>query len=146
MSKLTLLDSLQKRCLFLKHVVGELGLKEVNVIHGRAEEKGQDKKYREKFDGAMARAVTQLPVLAEYCLPLVRVGGLFISFKGPGVKEEIAAAEEAVFLLGGRFKKVEFYQLPVLGDQRSLVVIEKVAVSPEKYPRRPGVPEKKPLV
>lgn len=144
--KVTLLDSLRKRCGFLKEVIGELGLTEVNVIHGRAEDKGNDPILREKFQYAAARAVTRLPVLAEYCLPFVKMGGYFLAFKGPGVDEELAEAQKAIKCLGGRVKEVERFNLPISGEERTLVVVEKIGSTPARFPRKAGTPEKKPIL
>lgn len=142
---LTLLDSLQKRCNFLQNVVDELKLKDVQVIHGRAEEKGQDKKLREKFNIAFARAVTNLPVLVEYCLPFVKVGGFFVSLKGPDVNQEIADAKNALKILGGKIVDIKQFKLPIIEDPRSLIIIEKTSPTPKNYPRKAGLPAKKPL-
>ncbi|NMA15233.1 MAG: 16S rRNA (guanine(527)-N(7))-methyltransferase RsmG [Clostridia bacterium] len=142
----TLLDSLQKRCDFLLQLVSKLNLTGIQVVHGRAEEKGQDILMREEFDFAIARAVTQLPVLVEYCLPFVKKGGLFFAFKGPGVEKELESAQKAISLLGGLVREVKKYRLPVSGEERSLVIIEKENNTDKRYPRRPGIPGKKPLI
>jgi 16S rRNA (guanine527-N7)-methyltransferase len=143
--KLVLLDSLQKRTHFLQAIVEQLSLSNVTVVHGRAEEMGRDAKYRESFDIALSRAVAPLNILVEFCLPFVRIGGYFLSLKGPEVQEEIMQAQIAISALGGSLKRTSSFSLPVSGDPRSLVLIEKIKDTPEKYPRRPGIPEKKPL-
>lgn len=143
--KLTLIDSLAKRIGFLRDVVEKLGLTNVELVHARAEDAGKDKRYREKFDVAVARAVSQLNVLAEYCLPFVKVGGTFVAAKGPNVGREIEIAGKAFSLLGGVKTKVINTALPESGDQRSIVVIRKVSPTPSAFPRKAGLPEKKPL-
>lgn len=142
----TLLDSLQKRCRFLNELIRELGLSGIEAVHGRAEEKGQDPLMREEFDFAVARAVTKLPVLVEYCLPFVKEGGIFIAFKGPGVNDETKSAQKAITLLGGRLIENKIFTLPVSKEERSLVLIGKKESTEKIYPRRPGIPEKKPLL
>lgn len=142
---LVLLDSLQKRTHFLEAVVDELSLSSVTVIHGRAEEVGREAKYRELFDIAVSRAVAPLSILCEYCLPLVRVGGYFIPMKGPDIVTELADAQAAISLLGGKNHGARTFSLPVSGDARSLVFIEKQAHTPAKYPRKAGTPKKEPL-
>jgi len=144
--RLTLLDSLAKRCQFLHTVVSSLALKETSVVHGRAEEKGKEPAFREQFFLATARAVSSLPVLAEYCLPFLRVGGIFFALKGPEVEEEVKKGAKAVAALGGKLREIKHYRLPSSGDRRSLVIMEKVSPTPAKYPRKPGMPEKKPLL
>ena len=130
---LTLLDSLQKRLGFLSALCGELGV-EAELVHARAEEAGRDPRYRERFDAATSRAVAGLNLLAEYCLPLLRVGGLLLALKGSAGREEAAAGERAVALCGGRIREIRDYALPT-GDPRTLIVVEKVSPTPKKYPR-----------
>ncbi|MGI6685420.1 MAG: 16S rRNA (guanine(527)-N(7))-methyltransferase RsmG [Bacillota bacterium] len=144
--KLGLLDSLEKRCRFLENIVSALELNQVDVIHGRAEDLGKDPAYREQFSFVTARAVTALPVLAEYCLPFVKIGGYFLALKGPEIDEEVNKGEKAVQTMGGRIQEIKFYQLPLLGDARSLIIIKKVISTPDKYPRKTGVPTKKPIL
>lgn len=139
--KMTLLDSLNKRIEFLKEAANITG-SEFTCIHARAEEGGRNVKLREKFDFAVARAVASLPVLAEYCLPYVKVGGFFLAMKGPN--EDISAGEIAVNLLGGKIEKIVHYELPC-GDKRTLAVIHKTSATPGKYPRNGGQIAKKPL-
>ena len=142
---ITLLDSLGKRVNFLKEVIGALGLEGIEAIHGRAEDYAKPNMLREQFDVCVSRAVANLSSLSEYCIPYVKVGGLFISYKSEKLAEEKAAAEHAVSLLGGEFlEQVEFY-LPNSDIYRNLVVIKKGKCTPKKYPRKAGVPTKEPL-
>jgi 16S rRNA (guanine527-N7)-methyltransferase len=143
--KLTLLDSLEKRCRFLAQVVKELGLEKVDIIHGRAEDWGRNPNLREKFSKVTARAVTNLPVLAEYCLPFLKVGGLFLALKGPDVQVEAENAKNAIKILGGVMEEIKYYRLPLLQDARSLVIVKKISSTPEKYPRKAGIPVKNPI-
>lgn len=142
--KITLLDSLAKRLKFLETLTGELGLQNIVRIHARAEDGGRDKKLREQFDFVTARAVARLNVLAEFCLPLVKVGGRFIAMKGEAA-EEIREAEQAIALLGGRIAGIKDIKLPNLADRRTLVIIEKIKTTPNKYPRKAGMAAKEPL-
>lgn len=142
---ITLLDSLGKRVNFLKEVIGALGLEGIEPIHGRAEDYAKPNMLREQFDVCVSRAVANLSSLSEYCIPYVKVGGLFISYKSEKLAEEKAAAEHAVSLLGGEFlEQVEFF-LPNSDIYRNLVVIKKGKCTPKKYPRKAGVPTKEPL-
>jgi len=143
--RLTLLESVGKKTDFLKHVVERLGLDGVEVLRGRAEEFGRKPAHRERYDIALARALAELPVLVEYALPFCRVGGVFIAQKGAEIEEEIEAAQKAMATLGGRLRQVIEVQLPTLGRPRHLIVMEKVAPTPAKYPRRPGIPAKRPI-
>lgn len=143
--RLTLLEATGKKVLFLEHIVGELGLREVEIVKGRAEELGRQSAHREGYAVAMARAVAQLPVLLEYALPLLKVGGIFVAQKGVDIEDEVEAAQSAMKILGGRMKEVRPVHLPGLEATRHLVVAEKVAPTPQKYPRRTGVPAKRPL-
>lgn len=143
--KLTLLDSLNKRVEFLKEVSQELGLEDVNFVHGRAEECGQEETHREQYDYAVARAVASLNVLVEYCLPFVKVGGYFICQKGPQLKEEIQNSQNAITVLGGKVVEQKEITLPFSDITHSLLVIEKIKQTPTKYPRKPGTPSKKPI-
>ena len=142
---ITLLDSLGKRVNFLMEVIGALGLEGIEAIHGRAEDYAKPNMLREQFDVCVSRAVANLSSLSEYCIPYVKVGGLFISYKSEKLAEEKAAAEHAVSLLGGEFlEQVEFF-LPNSDIYRNLVVIKKGKCTPKKYPRKAGVPTKEPL-
>ena len=144
-AQITLADSLQKRCGFLCDVQSELNLQNIQVIHGRAEEIGHDPAQRESFDIVVSRAVADLRVLCEYCLPLVSPGGLFAAWKGPDVQEETENAGSAIALLGGENVKIYSYTLPDSAGERSMVFISKTTKTPEKYPRRAGIPTKRPL-
>ena len=140
---LTLLDSLKKRFLFLEDVLNKLNLT-AEFIQGRAEDFGQDIDYRETFDLAVSRAVAQLNTLSEYCLPFVRLSGKFVAFKGSNT-EEITSATHAIQTLGGKLIKAHTFELPFDGGARTLVEIEKVQPTPEKYPRNNGRIKAKPL-
>ncbi len=144
--EVTLIDSLGKRVKFLRQVIGELGLKGIEAHHARAEDVGRQRAFRERFDVVVARAVSRLSVLTEYCLPLVKIGGCFIAAKGPAVTGEVEEAEYAIELLGGRIASVDYTSLPYIDDTRSFVVIKKVQTTPVVYPRKAGTPEKKPLI
>ncbi|XP_020090122.1 uncharacterized protein LOC109711480 [Ananas comosus] len=143
--KFTLLESMQKRCLFLDHVAGLTGLSNVNIVRERAENAGQSVDFREVYDVAVARAVAELRILAEYCLPLVRVGGLFVAAKGYDPQEEIRNAQNAIRLLGGSV--IRLCDVASLGPfgQRTAVICLKDRATPRKYPRHPGIPSKMPL-
>lgn len=142
--KVILVDSLNKRVNFLKTVVQELGLENVTVLHGRAEDFGQDSQMREHFDYATARAVAKTAVLAEYTLPFVRLGGQLLVMKGSAGEEELQAGQKALKVLGGQLKDSFDFQL-ANGDPRVIQVIDKVEKTPKKYPRQAGTPSKKPL-
>ena len=131
----TLLDSLNKRINFLNNVIAELNLTNIEAIHGRAEDFARKPEYREKFDIATARAVANLKVLAEYCLPYVKVGGKFIALKSSTCENEIADAKEMIKILGGKIKEVIDYKIN--DNERKLIIIEKVSQTPNKYPRNP---------
>ena len=140
-----LLDSTQKKIKFLEEVIQELNLKNIKAYHGRAEEMGRDIVFREKYDIAISRAVASLDTLTEYALPFVKVGGHFISMKGPDVEEELEGGKNAIKILGGKIKSVEKFKLPNTDIIHSLVIIEKIKGTPTKYPRAGGKPRKKPL-
>ena len=141
----TLVDSLNKRLIFLDEVINKLNLKNIKTVHSRAEEFGQNKNYREKFDVATSRAVANLSVLVEYLLPLVKVGGKCICMKGSDIQDELENSKEAIKTLGGQIEKVEEFTLPESDIKRNIVVIRKIKKTPNKYPRKPGVPSKNPL-
>lgn len=141
--KITLLDSLNKRIKFLETLSDELSL-EAECIHGRAEELGHKDGYRENFDIATARAVAALPILCEYCLPFVKVGGYFIALKGGNSEDEISDAKNAIKILGGKIDRIIDYSLPN-GDKRALIAIKKISQTASKYPRNKGQMTKKPL-
>ena len=142
--KLTLLDSLQKRFLFLTDLLNKLDL-EATFLQGRAEEYGKDDKLRESFDFAVSRAVAQLNTLSEYCLPFVRLSGSFVAFKGGSCEDEIHSANRAIQILGGKLIKAHTFDLPMNGGSRTLAEIEKVQPTPDKYPRSNGKIKSKPL-
>lgn len=143
--EVTLLDSLNKRIIFLEAVVRELGLSKVETVHGRAEDLARQKAFRETFDLCVSRAVANLSTLSEYCLPFVKAGGKFISYKSEKIVEEIENSEKAIRILGGQIdRQVEFY-LPESDIYRNLFVIKKVKETAAKYPRKAGVPGKNPL-
>ena len=143
--KITLLDSLNKRIRFLQAVTEELGLEEVETLHGRAEDFAKDSVYREKYQLCVSRAVANLAVLSEYCIPYVMPGGKFVSYKSGEIEEELNQSEKAVRLLGGKAANTEKFCLPGSDIRRSLVLIEKVKQTPKKFPRKAGLPAKEPL-
>ncbi len=143
--RLTLVESIAKKAHFLETAVTELGLSNVTVIAERAEVLGRDDRYREQFDWVMARAVAQMRVLAEYLLPLCRVGGHVLAQKGQNAAAEVEAAANAVRTLGGELAQLHPIKLPQRDEIHYLVVIKKTAVTPAKYPRRTGMPAKRPL-
>ena len=140
-----LLDSLKKRVNFLEETFKMLKLENITAIHGRAEEYAKNKQYRETYDLCVSRAVSNLATLSEYCLPYVKTGGYFISYKSGTVQEEVEQAQKAVKILGGKIQDVVYFQLPDSEIQRSLVVIEKIKATPGRYPRKAGTPLKEPL-
>lgn len=144
--QLTLVESVSKKLEFCQLVVQALDLEGVQFSHERAEKVGQDPQHREKFDLAVARAVANLPVLVEYLLPLVRRGGLMIAMKGESAPAEAHSAEYAIQLLGGRLRKLLPVTLPGVAEERYLVLVDKQASTPEGYPRRTGIPNKRPLL
>ena len=143
--RLTLLEATRKKVAFLQHIVRVLELEDVEVVHGRAETLGRDSSRRERYDWALARAVAEMPTLAEYLLPLVRVGGAALAQKGEGAAAEVQGAEAAIKTLGGRVRQLVPVELRGLAETRYLVVVDKLAATPDKYPRRPGVPRKSPI-
>ncbi|MBQ9168465.1 MAG: 16S rRNA (guanine(527)-N(7))-methyltransferase RsmG [Oscillospiraceae bacterium] len=143
---LCLLDSLMKRIRFLEETAESLSLKKVTCVHGRAEEAARNKNCREAFDLCVSRAVSNLATLAEYCLPFVKPGGYFVSYKSGDVQEEVEKAEKAISILGGRLEKTEFFCLPGSDIDRSLLFIKKVKKTPAAYPRKAGTPQKVPIM
>lgn len=141
----TLLDSLNKRIIFLNEVISSLKLNKIEAVHGRAEELSLNPKYREKFDICVSRAVASLNTLSEYCIPFVKVGGYFISMKGPDIEEELNNSENAILTLGGRVVDKKLITIPESDITHSLVIIEKIKPTPTKYPRGGGKPRKNPL-
>lgn len=142
---LTLIESTHKKAVFLEHITRLLRLDRVQVIASRAEEVGQSPNTREQYDLVLARAVASMNVLAEYCLPLLNMGGRWIAQKGEGIEAELDAARNALTLLGGKVAALKSYKLSLVDETRYLVAVDKVAATPRQYPRRPGVPSKKPL-
>lgn len=144
-TQLVLMDSLNKRVRFLDEVIEKLNLDNIMTIHGRAEDYGREKAYRETFDICTSRAVARLSTLSEYCIPFVKVGGSFISYKSGNLAEELNEAERAINILGGRLIDTEEFDLPNTDIRRSLILIEKTMNTPNKYPRLAGKPSKEPL-
>lgn len=142
---LTALDALNKRINFLDTVSEELGLEDVECIHSRAEDGAKDEELREQFDFCVSRAVADLTVLAEYCLPFVKVGGQFISLKGPSISQEIEKAKAGIEILGGEIVEVRDVKIPYSDLAHNLVIINKVKTTPLKYPRKPSKIKKRPL-
>jgi len=143
--KVTLLDSLNKRIKFLDEVILQLGLVQVDTIHGRAEDFAKPDKLREKYDICVSRAVANLSTLSEYCLPFVKIGGCFVSYKSEKISDEANEANNAIQLLGGKVKEQKEFYLPDSDIYRNLFVIEKIKNTPKKYPRKAGMPAKEPL-
>jgi 16S rRNA (guanine527-N7)-methyltransferase len=144
-TKVTLVESVGKKAMFCQHIVRLLGLDSVDVIKARAEDLGQMREHREGYDWGVARAVANLRVLSEYLLPLVQVGGKMLAQKGESGPAEVHAAESAIKLLGGEVRQLIPVTLPGVVEERHLVLVDKVAATPPGYPRKPGVPAKKPL-
>ncbi len=143
--KVTLVDSLNKRINFLNIVKEYIELDNVNTVHGRAEEVGQNEKYREKFDYAVSRAVAPINVLLEYMLPLVKVGGYCLCMKGPKVIDEMQGIENVAEKLGGKYIKLEELEIPGEESRKNVIIIKKVESTNKKYPRKPGTPANQPL-
>ena len=141
----TLIDSLNKRIKFLQEVVDCIGLDNVTLVHARAEEAGRNKIYREQFDLVVSRAVANIATLSEYCLPLVKIGGYFISFKSGDINNEIELSGKAINKLGGKLEKPIFFSLPDTDISRSFLIIDKEKNTPKVYPRKAGTPSKEPL-
>ena len=143
--KITLLDSLNKRIKFLNEVIDQLQLQDIETIHGRAEDFAKQKEYRESYDLCVSRAVANLSTLSEYCLPYVKIGGLFIPYKSGEIEEELNNSEKAVKILGGSIKDVVKFELPGTDIKRSFIKMEKKKHTAKKYPRKAGLPAKEPL-
>lgn len=143
--QITLLDSLNKRIKFLNEVISQLGLRKIEAIHGRAEDYGRDKEYRETYDFCVSRAVANLATLSEYCMPYVKIGGAFVPYKSGKLEEELVQAKGAVKLLGGKVEDVIAFTLPKADADRTFVVIRKMEGTSKKYPRKAGLPSKEPL-
>jgi len=144
--KLALLEATAKKAGFLHHIRDKLGLDNVEIIVGRAEEVAREPEYREGFDLVLSRAVAPLPALVELALPFCTVGGGFIAQKKGGINEEVTRAEMAIVTLGGRLKEIKRVKLSQFTDERYLIVIDKISPTPAKYPRRPGIPAKRPIL
>ena len=143
--KVTLVDSLNKRILFLEDVIQKLHLKNIYTLHYRAEEFGQNGKYRESFDIATSRAVANLSTLVEYLIPLVKVGGICICMKGSEIQSELENSKKAIEILGGEIEQVKEFTLPQSDIKRNIVIIKKTSSTPKKYPRKAGTPSKEPI-
>lgn len=143
--RLSLLEARNKKTMFLEKVADEMNFKKVKILNGRAEIFGKGEDHRERHNIAISRAVARLNVLSEYCLPLVRVGGLFVAQKGRSYKKEIDKALKAIQLLGGELIGVENVRIPFTNQERYLLVIKKIIYTPSKYPRKEGLPQKRPL-
>lgn len=143
--EITLLDSLNKKIKFLNDVIEKLGLNGISAIHGRAEDYGREKAYREQYDYCVSRAVANLSTLSEYCMPYVKIGGAFIPYKSGKVEDEVAQAKGAIKLLGGKLEEVIAFMLPKTEMERTFVVIRKIEGTSKKYPRKAGLPSKEPL-
>ena len=143
--EITLLDSLNKRINFLNAVISDLGLTGIYTIHGRAEDYAKNQKFRAKYDLCVSRAVANLAVLSEYCIPFLKVGGYFISYKSGEVDEELNNSKRALSLLGGKTDNVIKFNIPETDIRRSFVIINKIKDTPGKYPRKAGLPSKEPL-
>ncbi|MET3742629.1 16S rRNA (guanine527-N7)-methyltransferase [Faecalicatena orotica] len=141
-----LLDSLNKRIKFLDAVIEELGLEDIITLHGRAEDYARKEEYREKFDLCVSRAVANLATLSEYCIPYIRVGGIFISYKSGNIEDELNASKKAVNVLGGSLEDTVKFQLPGTEIGRSFVKVKKNKNTAKKYPRKAGLPGKEPIV
>lgn len=144
--EIVLLDSLNKRIKFLNEVIEKLGLKNISAYHGRAEDFGVNKLYRGSFDLCVSRAVANLSTLSEYCMPFVKIGGSFISYKSGKIEEELESSVKAIKLFGGKLNQVSSFTLPESDIDRTLVVIDKVKETPNAYPRTAGKPAKEPIM
>ncbi|MFH1075085.1 MAG: 16S rRNA (guanine(527)-N(7))-methyltransferase RsmG [Candidatus Firestonebacteria bacterium] len=140
----TLIDSSSKKCVFLSHISNLLKMKDVNVVWGRAEEIGRDSTYREKFDYVCCRAVASMSTISELCIPFLKLGGEFIASKGRDTAE-ITQAEGVIKNIGGKIEKIENIKYSFFNEEKNLVIVSKIKETPEKYPRRNGIPQKRPL-
>ena len=143
--KITLVDSLNKRINFLNEVINKLNLVNIETVHSRIEDFGKDKKYRESFDFVTARAVANLAVLSEYLLPIAKVGVQCVGMKGSSVEEELSNGKNAIKVLGGKIKNIDEFVLPDSDMSRNVIIIDKIKNTPNKYPRKAGIPVKEPL-
>ncbi len=144
-TSMILADSLMKRINFLNQVIEELQLKNIGTIHGRAEDLAKKMEHRESYDICVSRAVANLSTLSEYCLPFVKIGGLFVSYKAESANQELEQAKRAIELCGGRFEKSERFNLPYTDYQRCLISVRKYMETDNRYPRKAGLPSKEPL-
>lgn len=144
-NEVVLLDSLNKRIKFLNEVINQIGVSGVSAVHARAEEAARNKDYREKFDCCVSRAVANLATLVEYDLPFVKKGGYFVAYKSGNIEEELLESNKAITLMGGKIRFIYKFMLPDSDIERSLVYIEKVKNTPNKYPRKAGLPGKEPI-
>lgn len=142
----TLLDSLNKRIMFLNEIINNLKLENINTIHGRAEDFGINKKYREQFDIATSRAVAPLNYLLEFMMPFIKIGGKCICMKGSNINDELKESEIAIKKLGGKLLKIENIKLPDTEIERNIIIIEKIKNTPKQYPRKAGIPKKQPII
>lgn len=142
---IVLLDSLNKRINFLNEVISELELKDIKTIHGRAEDFAKDKDYRESFDIATSRAVANMTVLSEFCIPYVKVGGYFLALKGPAIEDELKEAKNAIGTLGGKIQEIIEVEIENSDIKHNLVIIKKIKATDIKYPRKAGMVTKKPI-
>lgn len=143
--QVTIVDSLNKRINFLEHLAQELGLKNMQFVHDRAETFGKNPAHREKYQLVMARAVARLSVLSELCLPLAQIGGTFIAMKGGQAEEELQSGKKALAVLGGKLSSVHSFKLPVEESERNILIVHKEKKTPKQYPRKPGTPNKTPI-
>lgn len=143
--EITLLDSLNKRVKFLDEVIEELGLTGIQAVHSRAEDLAQDAAHRQQYDICVSRAVANLATLSEYCIPFVKQGGYFISYKSTQIEEELKQAKKAVQVLGGTLEQVETVQIPETTIERQFVMIRKTGTTPKKFPRKAGTASKTPI-
>lgn len=143
--KIVLVDSLNKRINFLNEVIKELNLKDIETVHSRVEDFGKNSKYRESFDIVTARAVSNLAVLSEYLVPLTKIGGNCLCMKGNEIEEECNNAKNAIKILGGKISKIDTFKLPESDISRNIIVVQKTNKTPNKYPRKAGIPSKEPL-
>lgn len=144
--EIVLLDSLNKRIKYLNEVIEQLKLKDIKTIHYRAEEAGQNQEYREKFDIAISRAVAPLNILVEYLIPFIKVNGRCICMKGSNIQEELEKSKNAIKSLGGEIEQIEEFVLPNSDIKRNIIVIKKIKATLNKYPRKPGIPSKLPII
>ena len=141
----TLLDSLNKRLKIIDELAGELGIKNITLVHGRAEDAARAKEHREKYDLCVSRAVSNLATLSEYCLPFIKVGGYLLAYKGPGAEEEVKEAAKALKTLGGSLVDIRETSMEEYGLDHRILVIKKVRNTPKAYPRKAGTPKREPL-